>query len=117
MSGGVFAGSAPVSAGRPPALPCVPGTRSSHYLGSGSVFVGEIFDGAGLVAGGNSVNVDEDGAESADAPVVSVATPIFDALLTELELEWPAAYDPDAPNAWFEPVTKPDPATVADPLR
>lgn len=79
--------------------------------------------GRGLVFGGNSVNVDDGGEQSgeeiAGAPVVSVATPIFDALLTELELEWPCgtAYDPDAPNAWFEPVTRPDPDTVADPLR
>lgn len=75
--------------------------------------------GRGLVFGGNSVNVDEGEEESADAPVAPVATPIFDALLTEFELEWPCgtAYDPDAPNAWFEPVTKADPATIADPLR
>lgn len=78
--------------------------------------------GRGLVFGGNSVNVDESDVESAAAPTVSVTTPIFDALLTEFALEWPeglcgTAYDPDAPNAWFEPATKPDPETVADPLR
>jgi hypothetical protein len=82
--------------------------------------------GRELVFGGNSVSVDERGDEGdeerADALVVSVATPIFDALLTEFALEWPdglcgPVYDPDAPNAWFEPATLPDPAAVADPLR
>lgn len=75
--------------------------------------------GRGLVFGGNSVNGGEGAEKSVDTRVAPVATPIFDALLTELELEWPCAadYDPDAPNAWFEPAIPPDPADVTDPLR
>ena len=61
---------------------------------------------------GVPLNVDENGTGS-------TTTPIFDALLAEFALEWPCekAWDPDAPNAWFDPTTTPDPATVADPLR
>jgi hypothetical protein len=73
----------------------------------------EIVHGRGLVFGGNSVSGGDGGEENAG---LRVATPIFDALLTEFELEWPCdtAWDPDAPNAWFEPATPPDPAAVAD---
>lgn len=62
---------------------------------------------------GVPVNADENGAGP-------VTTPIFDALLTEFALEWTAApservWDPDAPNAWFDPTIEPDPAAVRAP--
>ena len=64
---------------------------------------------------GVPLNVDENGTGS-------TTTPIFDALLAEFALEWTAGecaipWDPDAPNAWFDPTIDPDPVTVTDPLR